>query len=305
MTTPTRCTGRRRPATCDVVRRLADAGGDVIGDGDDHALEVIGWATCWDGCDDAGHRAVVDLLVSRGARHHIFSAIALNLADEVRRIVSADQAALNRRMSRNENHQLPIHFAVRMKQPAMVALLMDWGRTRWPWMVGIFSGGLCDLAARRPPSDEAIAVMTAAELTSAVRGDRAATGRRNRPDRRPGSGRPGDRGAARARGARVFRPTPRARASAPDGQAKRRAAVQWLLDRGADPNARWSHWDSEVTPLHLAVLGGHPEIVRLLVGARGRPASPRQQTRQRRDRLGGFFERQDLVQQPRGPAGDA
>lgn len=29
----------------DVVRRLADAGGDVIGDGDDHALQVIGWAT--------------------------------------------------------------------------------------------------------------------------------------------------------------------------------------------------------------------------------------------------------------------
>ncbi len=71
-----------------VVRRLADAGGDVIGDGDDHALEVIGWARCWGGCDDAAHRAVVDFLVSRGARHHIFSAIALNLADEVRGIVA-------------------------------------------------------------------------------------------------------------------------------------------------------------------------------------------------------------------------
>src|SRR5688572_1301400 len=33
----------------DVVRRLADAGCDVIGHGDDHELEVIGWATCWDG----------------------------------------------------------------------------------------------------------------------------------------------------------------------------------------------------------------------------------------------------------------
>ena len=31
----------------DVVRRLADAGGDVVGHGDDHALDVIGWATCW------------------------------------------------------------------------------------------------------------------------------------------------------------------------------------------------------------------------------------------------------------------
>ena len=36
-----------------VVRRLVDAGGDVVGRGDDHALEVIGWATCWDQCHDA------------------------------------------------------------------------------------------------------------------------------------------------------------------------------------------------------------------------------------------------------------
>ena len=50
----------------DVVRRLADAGGDVIGHGDDHELEVIGWATCWDGCDDAAHRAIAD--VSRESR---------------------------------------------------------------------------------------------------------------------------------------------------------------------------------------------------------------------------------------------
>ena len=64
----------------DVVRRLADAGGDVVGHGDDHELEVIGWATCWDGCDDAAHRSVVDVLLRHGARHHIFSAIAMNLA---------------------------------------------------------------------------------------------------------------------------------------------------------------------------------------------------------------------------------
>ena len=104
----------------DVVRRLADAGGDVVGHGDDHELEVIGWATCWDGCDDAAHRAVADFLVSRGARHHIFSAIAMNLADEVRRIVAADPSALNRRQSRNENHRTPLHFAVLKNRPEMV-----------------------------------------------------------------------------------------------------------------------------------------------------------------------------------------
>ncbi len=53
----------------DVVRRLADAGGDVVGHGDDHEIEVIGWATCWEETEDAAHRAVVDFLLSRGARH--------------------------------------------------------------------------------------------------------------------------------------------------------------------------------------------------------------------------------------------
>ncbi|HEX2342768.1 MAG TPA: ankyrin repeat domain-containing protein, partial [Vicinamibacterales bacterium] len=110
----------------EVVRRLADAGGDVVGHGDDHELEVIGWASCWHGCDDAAHRAVVDLLVSRGARHHIFSAIALNLAGEVRRIVAADPSALNRRQSRNEAHRTPLHFALRAKRQ-MIALLLELG----------------------------------------------------------------------------------------------------------------------------------------------------------------------------------
>ena len=38
-------------------------------------------------------------------------------------------------------------------------------------------------------------------------------------------------------------------------------AVSWLLRRGADPNARWAHWDAEVTPLHLAASRGHAEVV--------------------------------------------
>src|SRR5206468_426271 len=111
----------------DVVRRLADAGGDVVGHGDDHELEVIGWATCWDGGDDAAHRAVADFLLSRGASHHIFSAIAMNLESDVRRIVAADPASLNRRQSRNENHRTPLHFAVLRGRAEMVALLIELG----------------------------------------------------------------------------------------------------------------------------------------------------------------------------------
>ena len=51
------------------------------------------------------------------------------------------------------------------------------------------------------------------------------------------------------------------------------AAVKWLLDHGADPNARWAHWEAEVTPLHLAAAQGHADVVRLLLAAGADPAA--------------------------------
>jgi hypothetical protein len=53
------------------IRILLDAGADVHGAGDVHQSGVMGWAARKD------NRAAVDLLVERGARHHIFSAMAL------------------------------------------------------------------------------------------------------------------------------------------------------------------------------------------------------------------------------------
>jgi hypothetical protein len=242
----------------------------VIGHGDDHELEVIGWATCWDGCDDAAHRAITEFLVSRGARHHIFSAIAMNLADEVRRIVANDPSALSRRMSRNEDHQLPLHFAVRMNRPAMVTLLVELGADP----LGVDqSGNTAAAYATSPGIDrpvmEAIRAMTKAELVSAERGKRT-------PDARPA-----DLIALLALGdwetaAELTRDSPRLIRSGGvlHLMAKRGdpAAVRWLLDQGADPNARWAHWDAEVTPLHLAAFGGSTEVVRLLLAAGADPA---------------------------------
>jgi ankyrin repeat protein len=48
-------------------------------------------------------------------------------------------------------------------------------------------------------------------------------------------------------------------------------AVQWLLERGADPNARWMHWDAEVTALHLTAFCGSVEVARLLLSAGADP----------------------------------
>jgi hypothetical protein len=48
-------------------------------------------------------------------------------------------------------------------------------------------------------------------------------------------------------------------------------AVRWLLEHGADPNTMWSHWDADVTPLHLAAWQGHAEVARVLLDAGADP----------------------------------
>ena len=99
----------------------------MVGDGDAHELGAIGWAACWAETDPGVRRSVADFLVSRGARHHIFSAIALDLGAEVRRLAAADPAVLEKRMSRFENERRPVHFAVAQNRPEMVALLLELG----------------------------------------------------------------------------------------------------------------------------------------------------------------------------------
>jgi ankyrin repeat protein len=237
----------------EVVRRLADAGGDVVGRGDDHALEVIGWATCWDEC----HPDVAGFLVRRGARHHIFSAIAMNLADEVRGIAAADPAALSRPMSRNEDHRLPLHFAVLKNRPEMVELLLELG---------------ADPLARDGSGYPAAAYAAGPEVDRRVM--EAIRARGGKPDLLAALTLE-DWAAA----TEVWRESPGLLAPGGAGfgalhlMAKRNgvAAVRWLLDRGADPNARWPHWDAEVTPLHLAASRGHGEVVRLLLEAGADP----------------------------------
>ncbi|PYP88459.1 MAG: hypothetical protein DMG65_15245 [Candidatus Angelobacter sp. Gp1-AA117] len=252
----------------DVVRRLADAGGDIEGHGDDHEMEVIGWASCWDGGHDAAHRAVVDFLVSRGARHHIFSAIGLDLAGEVRRIVAEDRSALNRRLSRNENHMTPLHFAVRTNRPAMVALLLELGAD--PLAVdgsGFPAAAYATTLDVDKPLMEALRTMLLAELDSAARGHRPP--RINMLDLVAAIS-VGDWETA----GRLLRESPNLlNSGALHLMAKRNdvAAARWLLAHGADPNALWAHWDSNLTPLHLAVLANHPVMAGVLLDAGANP----------------------------------
>jgi ankyrin repeat protein len=229
-----------------VVQRLADAGCDVVGHGDDHALEVIGWATCWDGCDDEAHREVVRILLERGARHHIFSAIATNDEAEVRRIVATNRDAIRQTLSRNEHFEQPLQFAVRKNLPAMVALLLELGADpSSPDSAGLTAVGY----ASWQRVDEGIIRLLAQHgavtpFTSLVLRDYSAAERVMRVD-----------------------PTFAEREGTLHLLAKRGEidGARWLLDRGANVNAIWNHWDAHVTPLHMAIMENQPAVVRLLL----------------------------------------
>lgn len=244
----------------DVVRLLVDAGGDVTAEGDDHALGVIGWATCW----EPAQPAVAEFLVTRGARHHIFSALALGLTDEVRAIVTADPGALNQRMSRNEDHRLPLQFVVARGQADMVELLVSLGAD--PLGVDGFGHFAATYASAAGVDDavmRAVAELSQAEIASAERGAR------------PARGYEVDLLAALALGdvdtAARFGSTVGPGVLHLMAKRGNADAVRWLLGRGANPDALWSHFGADVTALHLAVMGGHEEVAQVLLAAGADP----------------------------------
>jgi ankyrin repeat protein len=108
------------------VRALLDAGADVHGHGDVHETDVIGWATviC---APESSWSEVLPLLAERGARHHIFSAIAVGDVDLIRRVVEDNPGALDRRMSRFEHGQTPLHFVINKQRLDILELLIELG----------------------------------------------------------------------------------------------------------------------------------------------------------------------------------
>lgn len=110
----------------ETARALLDAGGDVHGVGDVHEAEVVGWATAL-GAPEDPRWEVLPLLLERGARHHIFSAIAVGDLDLIRRLVEQDPGTLDRRMSRFERRQTPLHFALSRGRHDVLDLLIELG----------------------------------------------------------------------------------------------------------------------------------------------------------------------------------
>jgi ankyrin repeat protein len=236
-----------------VVRLLVEAGADVIGDGDDHQVGELGWATCL----GRVREDVAVYLLAAGARLSIWSAIALGRADEVRGFVHADPAVLTARMSRSEHRRTPLHHAAAVNRPDMVRLLLDLGA---PVDALDATGGTAlTLAARQRAEPRVLALLeeagAAPDLLAAVSLERydlaeqllAADPGRLGPDGR-------DTIALHVLVAQ-----------------QNVAGVRWLLGQGVDVNAKRVLWDCNSTALHVTAEHGLVDMARLLLDAGADP----------------------------------
>lgn len=108
-----------------IIRLLVEHGADTIGQGDYHELEVIGWATAWDYIQP--NPETVAYLLEHGARHNIFSAVAMGEPEVIRELVARTPSDLERRMNGTRMRGMPLHLAVMKNQPASLTTLLDLG----------------------------------------------------------------------------------------------------------------------------------------------------------------------------------
>ena len=108
----------------EIARLLLDAGADPNDAGDDEHIGVIGWATFFPQHGEIS-RDVVSLLVASGARHHIFSAVALGSLDVIRALVEQHPEILTARLSRRHHGQTALHFAIARGRIDILDLLIE------------------------------------------------------------------------------------------------------------------------------------------------------------------------------------
>jgi ankyrin repeat protein len=237
----------------ETIRLLVEAGADVDGNGDDYAVGVLGWATCF----REVREDVADYLLDHGATLDLWSAIALDRIDDVRAMIARDPALLGARMTRNQHRRTPLHHAVAKSRPRIVALLLALGAEA---DARDATGASALTTAAQENADQDIAsVLLAAgatlDLLTAVN-----LGRRD---------------AAEA----MLRDDP-ARLG-PEGAdtialhlavSKRNlATIRWLIAHGVDINAKRPLWDCNHTALHMTVERGEMDIARLLLDAGADP----------------------------------
>jgi cytohesin len=232
---------------------LVEAGADIEGKGDDHGVGVLGWATCF----REVRQEVADYLLGHGATLNLWTAIALDRADELRAMIAGDRALLAARMTRNEHRRTPLHHAARKNRPRIVQLLLELGAD--PNARDATGATALASASEEGTDPSIVAALQAAglmpDLLTAVNTGRYADAEM----------------MLRENPARI----------GPDGadtialhlavSRRNLTTLRWLLAHGIDVNAKRPMWDCNHTALHMTVETGAIDIARMLLEAGADP----------------------------------
>jgi ankyrin repeat protein len=240
-------------ADFEIVRMLIEAGSDVIGEGDDHQLGVLGWATCFRGV----RGDVADYLLGRGAKLNLWSAIALGRSDDLRDFIARDPLLLNARMSRSEHHRTALHHAAATNRPSVVRLLIELGAD----VNATDATGATPLtsAAQADADPSIIAMFQEAGATldfvtalNLKRYDLAEAMLDDDPSRLGPQGR--DTIALHLAASK-----------------KNADLVRWLIAHGTDLNAKRLMWGCNLTALHITAENGAVDISKMLLDGGANP----------------------------------
>jgi ankyrin repeat protein len=237
----------------ETVRLLVEAGADIEGKGDDHGVGVLGWASCFRDV----RQEVAAYLLGHGATLNLWTAIALDRADDLRVMVAEDRSLLAARMTRNQHRRTPLHHAAFKNRPRMVRLLIELGAD--PNARDATGATALTTASEEGADPSIVAGLRKAgvisDLLTAVNMRRyaeAETMLRDDPARIGPDG--GDTIALHL-----------------SVNKRNLAAIRWLLTHGIDVNAKRPMWDCNHTALHMTIESGAIEIARLLLDAGADP----------------------------------
>jgi ankyrin repeat protein len=200
---------------------------------------------------------VAAYLLSKGAKLDLWSAIALDRADDVRRLITGDPALLNARMTRNQHRRTPLHHAAAKNRPAMVRLLLDLGAD--PRAADATGATALATAAQENADANIVSMLEAAgaelDFIAALnlkRYDLAAAMLKEDPSR--------------------IGPNGRDTIALHLSVSKRNVeSVRWLIEHGVDVNAKRPMWECNHTALHMTAENGALDLSRILLDAGADP----------------------------------
>jgi ankyrin repeat protein len=237
----------------ETIRLLVEAGADVDGNGDDYAVGVLGWATCF----QSVREDVADYLLAHGAALNLWTAIALDRADYVRAMISQQPSLLGSRMTRNQHRRTPLHHAAAKSRPRLIRLLLELGAD--PKAPDATGATALTTASQESASPEVIAALleagTRLDFLTAVN-----------------LGRYGEAEAMLSEDPeRIGREGRDAIALHLAVNKKNLPSIRWLIAHGIAVNAKRPMWGCNHTPLHMTIENGAIEIARLLFDAGADP----------------------------------